>query len=581
MTLFEISVKMFCYNFSRFCLYILCSVFAVSFFFCFAALFTNPSFMEGLAVDGEIRSNIIFPSFLAAFFLVVFVPYSYSVFLSARKQEYGIMFSLGMSRQKAWKCLILEGVALGGIALALSFLAGSILSLFFYGIISQVIGIAALQWEIPYKAYAVTALLYGIAFGITGVILGLQILGGRIRSLLLAPYRAEVKGGGYRWMKKFFPNYADKHLLEFSLLARHRREWAVRYVFSALLAGCVLYLGSFCAVFWSASLRDVKNYCPYDLVYSEMFGKNHVPEDALKDTMSLHGVSIVRNIQLSYARDGAFNYLAVSEVNKKLDCSYQIPEGTFLHVFQHEMEDGGKHDIWEASRVSLKLDAEKELDLRACGADVRVLFNKNFLQADHTLILSDADFDRIKSDSHYFFGTMHLIKFQDWKTSADATAAFQSLLQRVNGFTSEEQWEFKAVSKIESFHTARQSLQFCIFLMSFVQVLLLMAAYLLIHSQIAAEQEENKRTFINLFLIGITDEEAVRLCLFKNRMRFLPPLIAALIFSMPFLYKTGEGAYHLGLFGCLIGICIDIFLIAITIITSVRYSRRELKFLKM
>lgn len=571
MTFFEISVKLLQKNFNRCRLYVLCSFFAVTIFFCFAAIFTNPSFMEGQAVDAMVSSNIIFPSFLAASFLILFVPYSYSVFLSARKQEYGIMFSLGMSRLECLKCLLWEGLALFAIILAASFFAGTVLSFFFYEIISHVIGIIAMQWGIPYKAYAVTALFYGITLIITAAFQVIGLLRSRIRSLLLAPYQAERGGRGYQWLRKLFPNYVRNHLLEFSLLARHKKNWAVRYGFSALLVGSVLYLISFCAVLQSALLRDVENYCPYDLIYSEIFGQNHISEDELKDTLLRHDVSIEEDTQISYVRDAAFNYFAMSEVNEKLGCNYKVPEGTFLNLFQYEMEDGVEHDVWEADHISLKLDDKKELGLRSCGSDIRILFNKGSAQADYTLILNDADFDRIKSDRNYWFGTMHLIKLQDWKNSTVGIVAFQSFLQEANGLTPEEQWYFRAVSKIERFELANQSGHFAIFLLCFVEMLLLMAAYLLIYSGIAAEQEENSRLTKSLFLIGTTNEERFRLCLFKKRMRFLPPLMIALLISLPFIYKTGESVYHSGKLGCLAGTLAGLVLILLTM----KFTKRE------
>lgn len=227
------------------------------------------------------------------------------------------------------------------------------------------IGIAALQWDIPYRAYTVTALLYGITLIITAAFQGMGILKSRIRSLLLAPYQAERKGRGYQWLKKLFPNYARNHLLEFSLLARHKKNWAVRYGFSALLVGSVLYLVSFCTV-------------------------------------------------------------------------------------------------------------------------------------------------------------------------------FQFFLQETNGLTPEEQWYFRAVSKIERFELSNQSGQFIIFLLCFVEMLLLMAAYLLIYSGIAAEQEENRRLMRSLSLI----------------------------------YKTGESVYHSGKLGCLAEILAAVVLIILTMKFTVSYTER-------
>lgn len=575
MNFFDISLKMFHKNIVRYRLYFLCCFLAATVFFCFASLFTNPFFMEGQAVDPMISENIIFPSFLSVVFLLLFVPYSYAVFLSARKQEYGILFALGMSRKMCWECLLLEGLALGSLALVASFTAGTLLSVLFYGIVSHILGISSLQWFIPYRAYAVTALLYGAALIAAAVFLGLRLMGERIRTLLSAPYRAERKGRIYCRMKQYFPVYMRKHLLEFSLLVRHKREWAVRYVLSALLIGSVLYLVSFCAVLHSALMRDVENYCPYDLAYTEIFGQNHISEDERESTLSQYHVTVEEEQQVSFVRDNAFNYLSVSEVNEKLGCSYKVPAGKFLNLFQYETEDGYDYEIMEIPNISLKLETEKTLNLQSCGSDTRILFNKNAALADYTLILNDANYNLLKSDSNYWTGTMYLFQLQDWQESLAGISAFQSLLQEANGLSQEEQQYFRAHSKIEYFQVASQSVQFAMFLLCFVEALLLMAAFLLIYSRMMAEREENSRLQKSLYMIGITESEQYRLCLFKNRLRLLPPLFIALAFSLPVNYKMGEGAYHLGKMGCAMGSLAALALLFAIAVFLKCYSKKQ------
>lgn len=585
MTFFEISMKMFRKNFIRYRLYFLGCFLASTVFFCFAAIFTNPSFMDGQVVNSIISNNIIFPSILAAVILLVFVPCSYAVFFSAREQEYGIMLSLGMSRRMACQGLILEGIVLGVLALGASFVAGTCFSAIFYAMISQIIGITQLRWRIPYEAYSVTAFLYGIALLFAAIYTSIRVMGKRIRLLLLAPYQAEQKGRVYHWVKKCFPGYMGKHLLEISLLVRHRRDWLMRTVFSALLVGVVLYLVSFCSVFQSAILRDVENYCPYDLAYSEMFGKNNVSPQELAAVLEEHNVTITETTQISYARDAAFNYLSVSEVNKKLGCSYRIPSGTFLNLFQYELEDGYDYDLVEIPHISLKIEDEGEKEgqapnieasLQSCGSDVRILFNKNATLADRTLILNDRDFDKLKSNRNYWYGTMYLFQLQNWRESQAGVLAFQSFLQEKNQVTPKEQRYFRADAKIERYLEARQSGQFAMFLLCFVEALLLLAAFLLIRFRITAEQEENRRLQKSLFMIGMSEAERYRLFLFKNRVRFLSPLALSMMFSLTVSYKTGENVYHSGKMGCLASMVAALILLVLTALYTVFYSRREL-----
>ena len=118
MTFSDISRKMLLYHFFRYCLYFFCNFLAAVIFFCFASLFTNPEFMNGDLVDSMISSNIIFPSVVAAVFLVLYLPFSYAAFLNARKQEYGILLSLGMSRREVVRNILIEGVVISAAALS-------------------------------------------------------------------------------------------------------------------------------------------------------------------------------------------------------------------------------------------------------------------------------------------------------------------------------------------------------------------------------------------------------------------------------------------------------------------------------
>lgn len=527
MTFFGVSVKMFRENLRRFRLYILCSFLAVTVFFCFASIFTNQSFMGTAAVDAVIFYNIIFPSVLAA-----------------------------------------------------SLAAGTFLSFAFYAFVSRVIGITALQWGMPWKAYAVTSGIYGGALVASVIFMGVRMLKRSVRALLVAPYEAEGRGGAYRWLEKVFPRYAREHLLELSLLARHRWDWAVRYFFSALLVGCVLYLLAVCTVFSSVMLRDVENYCPYDLAYAEVYGKNEVAQEEVEDILSRHQVSIEEKKQISFLRDSAFNYLAVSEVNEKLGCSYQVPAGMFLNVFQVEMEDGYMYELPEVSQISLQAGTEGETKLRSCGSDVRILFNKCQVFADYTAIMNDADFARVQQNRNYCSGIVHLYRFGEWQDSSVGVGHVQSFLQQANGLDWEEQRQYRADSKIERYQEARQSVQFLLFLLCVVAALLLLAAFVLIRFRLAAEWEENRRVWKSLFVVGISDAEYLCLCRYKNRMRFFPPVVASLPISLPFIYKMGEGIYHSAAEGCVAGVLAASVLLAALAIYTAHCSKKESQALK-
>lgn len=129
MTFSAIAKKMMIFHFSKYKLIFFCNLFVAVLFFCYASIFTNQDFMENdLIVDSMISSNIIFPSFLSALILILFLPFSYSVFLSARKREYGVLLCLGMRRKEAVHALMLEGLTVSVLALMVALAVGTVLS---------------------------------------------------------------------------------------------------------------------------------------------------------------------------------------------------------------------------------------------------------------------------------------------------------------------------------------------------------------------------------------------------------------------------------------------------------------------
>lgn len=127
MTFSEISRKMLRANVRKYRLYFLCNLFAAALFYGFAAIFTNETFLNEEIVNSSISGNIYFPSMLSALFVVLFLPVSCRAFLASRKQEYGILFSLGMSRKEAFWHMLFENVTIAVLALAAALAVGSVL----------------------------------------------------------------------------------------------------------------------------------------------------------------------------------------------------------------------------------------------------------------------------------------------------------------------------------------------------------------------------------------------------------------------------------------------------------------------
>ena len=471
--------------------------------------------------------------------------------------------------------MLLENVVIALLALAAALLVGTVLSLIFFTVIQYGIGIGGIQWMLDPKPYKITVFLYGAVIVLTFCLNAGGLFREKIGALLKAQYRSEKQGLIYRILCRFHPEYMRKNTAKWAFLRRHSKEWGFRYVFAALIVTCSVILVSVCLQLYPAFLQDAESYSPYDLVYSEIYGMNQVPEENVTEILKRNKVIVRQAIQVPYLRNAGFNFLSAADINRYFSCDYQIEEGQFLNLFQYDLQDGYEYHMQPVSDVTYD-GAEK---LYSIGSDVRILWNQNPTFADRTLLVSVSDFERLKEDALCQAGVVHLFLFERWENSYGGVCAVNEYLKDVNQVDESEHHYYQASSKIESYSDAEKSGRFLLFLMAFVIALLLTAEFLLIHFRIQAESEENGRVVHSLQSIGMTDQEIVKCLKYKNFIRFIPPLILGTILSfLPSYYLNGM--YGAGIEGIFTGAVFGIIVAAAEGVFLDSYSKKERKGMK-
>lgn len=572
MTFFDISRKMLKVGFHKYRLYFLCNLSAAALFCCFAVISTNRTFMNGSIVNSSISNNIYLPFFLSAVFLIFFLPVSCQAFLASRKQEYGVMFSLGMSRKEAFENLLFENVLISVLALAIALVAGTVLSFLFFAVIIYAIDVHGVQWQFCPEAYKLTAVLYTVVVAVSFILNAGRLMLDKIGTLMKAQYRAEKIGKIGTILCRLAPNYMTFHLVGLSFVRRHKKEWGLRYLLASLMIAVSVALAGICLTLYPAFLQDAKSYSPYDMVYSEIYGMNQVPLQDVIHILEKNGVAVEQIIRLPYIRDDVFNYFPVTEINRDFGCDYQIQEGQFLNLFQYDLEDGYEHNIQPVSAVTISGDRK----LRSVGTDVKILFNQNPTFADKTLIINDSDFAKLRADTPGGAGIANLFQFQNWEDSYAGVSGVKEYLHENNPLDENEQLYYEISSKVEKYQDAEKSGEFLLFLMAFVIGLIIMAAFLLIHSCIQTEKEENSRAVCSLRLLGMTDKEIVKCLCYKNFLRFIPPAVVGIILSFLPSYYLNE-SYGMGTNGILAGIAFGVILAIGIFVVIRRYSEKEVK----
>ncbi len=572
MTFFDISRKMLKVGFHKYRLYFLCNLSAAALFCCFAVISTNRTFMNGSIVNSSISNNIYLPFFLSVVFLIFFLPVSCQAFLASRKQEYGVMFSLGMSRKEAFENLFFENVLISVLALAIALVAGTVLSFLFFAVIIYAIDVHGVQWQFCPEAYKLTAVLYTVVVAVSFILNAGRLMLDKIGTLMKAQYRAEKIGKIGTILCRLAPNYMTFHLVGLSFVRRHKKEWGLRYLLASLMIAVSVTLAGICLTLYPTFLQDAKSYSPYDMVYSEIYGMNQVPLQDVIHILEKNGVAVEQIVRLPYIRDDVFNYFPVTEINRDFGCDYQIQEGQFLNLFQYDLEDGYEHNIQPVSVVTISGDRK----LRSVGTDVKILFNQNPTFADKTLIINDSDFAKLRADTPGGAGIANLFQFQNWEDSYAGVSGVKGYLHENNPLDENEQLYYEISSKVEKYQDAEKSGEFLLFLMAFVIGLIIMAAFLLIHSCIQTEKEENSRAVCSLRLLGMTDKEIVKCLCYKNFLRFIPPAVVGTILSFLPSYYLNE-SYGMGTNGILAGIVFGVILAIGIFVVIRRYSEKEVK----
>jgi ABC-type lipoprotein release transport system permease subunit len=596
MTFKEISFQMLRNNYKKYLLYFCCNVFAIALFYTFAAIYTNEEFMNPAYVDKSISGNIYAPCVMTAVFMFLFIPYSYGVFLKKRKNEYGILMSLGMNEKEIWVSMIFDNIAVSTMSLACGLLGGTFLSLLFFEIIKECSGISGLAWKFNMKSYGITTVVYLAVVFVTLLLHIISFIKIQIADMFKARWREErdtkssgffiILGAlissvaviwmmdqfGYRttdiwlispiflgigsWMilsnvtgfiikhKRSTPEQIKKVHLGKSFVMQHFRSYKIVSFIAGWLFGIIILFGGCSAVAYPSLLNYAMSYSPYDLLYIQVHKNNDMSVSEAKQLLEKYNVTVTDTKEIAYMRNGAFNLLSTSEVNQLAGCSYAVNQGEYLVIYQYDLKDGYAHQMNLTQNCKFNLGTE-DLELKYAGQDVRILFNHNHGFADRTLVLNDEDYKRVEEQADgYYSGIIKCFSLDDWQNSKEGANVLQQTLSDRNHLDISGQFYYKITSKLETYETAKKSAQFLIIVLFFVMSLFYVSANAIIFFKIQGEMEDEERMYRGLFRIGISEKEMQNIIRYKNVFYCLIPLLFGCTIGTFYNYTTNTIAQY-------------------------------------
>ncbi|WP_411681863.1 FtsX-like permease family protein [Clostridium thailandense] len=585
----KIALKMLRVNLKRYLLYFICNTFAVIIFYCFAALFTNDSFMKNPAIDSRISGNITAPSFLVSMFIVLFVPYAHSSFQKLRRNDYGILQALGMTEKEVLINMIFENGIIALSSVVFGLLVGTIVSIGFYEIIIKFIGISTLSYQVNIKAYMVTILFYGAVFIITAIISIFQSLKMKTIDLIKERYKPDKGKQSHKvafcsgiviiiatiivmirnydvghstdvwfysmilciigtyfiignsdiiilWLERNNKSYYLKNNLLFSDLKYHFHSTKKILITMVWLFEFAIFFIALSMVTYPNFIKNAVAYTPYEMAFAQMGKINQISYKDLNEIINNGSTKVTEEKSIEFLRNGAFNILSESQVNSILKRNYNIKKGTFMTIFQYDLKDGYGHDLSSPEEMVIACN-NKNIKLKSEGSKVDILVDKNYM-ADRTIMVNNDDYEQIKNTSKdYGNVTLKLFNFEDWKKSGVIVDKLQRQLNELNYKNSQESKYYKISSRIEEYKTAQQSSLFLIVTVSFVVILFWFSANIILHLKLQLEFEDECGKYRNLYRIGMQEAETKRLILNKHYCMFIVPIFLGAIIAMFYNYS--------------------------------------------
>ncbi|EPR12203.1 FtsX-like permease family protein [Ruminiclostridium papyrosolvens] len=585
----SIALKMFRTNYKRYLLYFICNTFSIALFYCFAALFTNKSFMDKTSEISMVSSNVIAPSVFISIFLVLFVPFSHNAFQKLRRNDYGILMTLGMTEKEIFINILFENGMIALISIVTGLIAGTLVSMGFFGFIIYVVGIRNVTFGINLKAYVVTILFYGVIFILTVIISILQSFKMQIIDMIKERYKAD-KGGkssrivfcigiviliisivlmpannhiqrGNMWfismlvccgatylilsnsevillfIEKRFKNFYIRNCLFLGdLKYRFHTTKKVTFTMIWLFVFAIFFMG-LCTVTYPSMLESAVTYTPYHMVYLEIYGMNKISDYDLNKIFENGATKVTEQKSVEVLR-GTLNVLSASKVNEVFNTDYHVAKGKFLMLYQYDLQDGYEHSFLSVPVVNIPCN-DGDLALKSAGEDIRILFGDNNALSDFTLIVNEADYRQIKKASrNYEAGNIKMFKFAEWRKSGEILDKLKQKQYQVNS-TIEPKY-YKMSSRLGEYNLKKQSSVFLIFVETFVFLLFWASANIILYLKLQLEFEDEQRKFMSLYKMGIREVEFRNLANKNHGFMFLLPVLAGAVIAIFYIYFASE-----------------------------------------
>lgn len=553
----DIAIKNFKGNMRRYLSYFLCNSFAILILFMYSTLMYSKELKTSPQIEESLPKVLVLPNVVLIFFSIMFITYSYSVFMKSRKREFGLFMNLGMSIWDIRKLIFVENALIAAASIAFGILSGTIFSRLFFLIITRLIGLTDISFHINLDSYIYSVGIFtGIflfavlttiiatsryeivnllkadrametnrfrnpIFAVAGIIILLSSLfvvykwfngeGGLLMQctigFIVGLYMTISQLGGLilSLAKKRKDSYYNNLILMTNLNSKFNQAKKIIFIIAIMTVVVIFINGFYLSLVLSAEKIALKNN-PFDAAFVQMTNKNKTEDRIIDSVISDSKNEVVEHKVIEFADIDRKILISQDQINLAANSSFNVRRGSYIKLIQ--VDEYSEKEKLEIYNNEMKFPDKDVLAYYSNQEYIfKLLFNGPSYLFTRCIILNNEDYNSIKTkNSRVEIGKLELLNFKDWKETQPLVNRLEESLNAFNQSYPDQRY-LKVESKIGTYNENKQGTKVLFYLLSLLGIFFFIATSIVLFLKLFSELDNEKSKYKKMHKIGITEDE--------------------------------------------------------------------------
>lgn len=375
-------------------------------FFMYSTLLFNDKLNNSTELEQGVSNIIMIPNVALIVFSIFFISYAHSSFIKARKKEFGLFMTLGMSIRDIRKIILVENGLIAIASIVFGVLSGTIFSRLFFLFIMRVINVLGVPFHVGFKNYifsiAIFTVIFAFAVMVTIIVtsrfeiirlikedrvseknkisspifalIGIVMLTGSMIYLyfnfnknpdndgeLLLRCTIYCVIGLYitisqlgssllNLTKKNSKIYYNKLLLISGLNYKFKQTKRIMFIIAVLVMVTIFYSGHCLNLMLSAEKAAVVDN-PYDIAFVQTPNKNNISEEQLNNLINTQENPVTKQESIEYISyldqyNNRTTMISDEQLNKATNRKFDIIKGNYLRLIPLKLVTKEEKDLY-------------------------------------------------------------------------------------------------------------------------------------------------------------------------------------------------------------------------------------------